>query len=168
MYTHIDSPVSDCHELLIVCLSLQKIGALRKLDRYIVVRWLSFFHCIEGLIRLRQGVLATLTELNELELRDHFDRWTPVLMFMTDFGKYYKVLMTKMQTVKHPIIHKAGEWHFEFQQHFYQAFFSNARYEMPQSGPQPVTRKRVARRIFVTGDGRHRHGTLIEEYNRLY
>ena len=80
-----------------------------------------------------------MTELGEIELRDQFDRWTPVIIFLTDFGKYYRVLMKKIQAVKHPIIHKVGEWHCDFMSVFYQAFFSSARYELPTRGPEPVT-----------------------------
>ena len=108
--------------------------SLQVLFRFSVTRWLSFFSAIEGLVRLRKAVLAALTEMDQIALP------RPVILFLTDFGKLYNVLVSRMQTVTRPIIHKVGDWHHEFSSALHQSFFSQARYELPSQGSQPVMR----------------------------
>jgi hypothetical protein len=90
----------DCTDTFLEYLTVierKDIGNLRRLGKYIAIRWSSFIGAVTRISRLMKPLTIVLHEANESSMLRRLRRAEPLLLFITDFGVYFTTVIVRMQ-----------------------------------------------------------------------
>ena len=84
------------------------IGKLRRMGKYVAIRWSSFLSAVTRVARLIKPTIIVLKITDKTEVLRQLRKAEPLLLFVVDFDAYFEPLLRRVQFVNRPWASASG------------------------------------------------------------